>query len=77
MRAKDAGGSFTQQVNALLQGGANGLLPYSLLQIFLWLLSQQENKAFCSLAAVLHSVHCLCPDPLLPSFALWGPLLCS
>ena len=77
MRAKDAGASFTQQVNAVIQGGANGSLPYSLLQIFLWLLSQQENKALCSLAALLHSIHCLCPDPLLPSFALWGALLYS
>lgn len=74
MRVKDAGASFTQQVNALLQGGANGSLPYSLLQIFLWLLSQQENKAFCSLTALLHSIYCLSPDPLLPKFALWGAL---
>lgn len=41
------GAAFNQQVDALPQGGENGLLSYSLLQVVLWI---QENKVFHSLA---------------------------
>lgn len=63
-RVEGGGAAFTQWGDALLQGGENASLSYSLLQIALWI---QEHKGFNSLAAQtvpLPLIHRLSQDSL-------------
>lgn len=76
--AKGGGASFTQQVNALLQGGENGWAARLQTALFsCWLKSHKNiwaGNEEASQTIPLPSIHCLSKDPLLPSFALWGAL---